>query len=157
MLDKEHLRSMIEGYLAEEGKGYELITLDINAGNEALIEIDRLQGVDVDDCGALNAWLVAQLDQAGEEDYALEVGSVSLSDPFKTKMQYEKHVGHDVEVLTAEGKKVRGQLVSADEDTFSVDVDTLVVVEGKKRKQHETVTHTWGYGEVKYTKYLFSF
>lgn len=148
---------MIEGYLAEEGKGYELITLDINAGNEALIEIDRLQGVDVDDCGALNAWLVEQLDQAGEENYALEVGSVSLSDPFKTKMQYEKHVGHDVEVLTAEGKKVRGQLVSADEDTFSVDVDTLVVVEGKKRKQHETVTHTWGYGEVTYTKYLFSF
>lgn len=148
---------MIEGYLAEEGKGYELITLDINAGNEALVEIDRLQGVDVDDCGALNAWLVEQLDQAGEEDYALEVGSVSLSDPFKTKMQYEKHVGHDVEVLTAEGKKVRGQLVSADEETFSVDVDTLVVVEGKKRKQHETVTHTWGYGEVKYTKYQFSF
>lgn len=157
MLDKGHLRKMIEGYLAEEGKGYELITLDINAENEALVEIDRLQGVDVDDCGALNAWLVEQLDQAGEEDYALEVGSVSLSDPFKTKMQYEKHVGHDVEVLTAEGKKVRGQLVSADEDTFSVDVDTLVVVEGKKRKQHETVTHTWGYGKVKYTKYLFSF
>lgn len=148
---------MIEGYLAEEGKGYELITLDINTENEALVEIDRLQGVDVDDCGALNAWLAEQLDQAGEEDYALEVGSVSLSDPFKTKMQYEKHVGHDVEVLTADGKKVRGQLVSADEDTFSVDVDTLVVVEGKKRKQHETVTHTWGYGEVKYTKYLFSF
>ena len=153
MVNKENIQSLVEEYL--RGTDYELITLEISAANEILIEIDRLAGVDVEDCGMLNSWLVEQLDAAGEEDYALEVGSVSLSDPFKTKMQYEKHWGEDVEVLTAEGKKVRGQLVSVDEETFSVDVDTPVVVEGKKRKQHEMVTHTWGYGDVKYTKYIF--
>ena len=153
MLDKNKIRSLVEEYL--RGTDYELITLEISAANEILIEIDRLAGVDVEDCGKLNNWLVEQLDAAGEEDYALEVGSVSLSDPFKTKMQYEKHLGEDVEVLTTEGKKVRGQLVSVDEETFSVDVDTLVAVEGKKRKQHEMVTHTWGYRDVKYTKYMF--
>ena len=153
MVNKENIQSLVEEYL--RGTDYELITLEISAANEILIEIDRLAGVDVEDCGKLNSWLVEQLDASGEEDYALEVGSVSLSDPFKTKMQYEKHLGEDVEVLTAEGKKVRGQLVSVDEETFSVDVDTPVVVEGKKRKQHEMVTHTWGYGDVKYTKYMF--
>ena len=153
MLDKGKIQTSVEEYL--RGTDYELITLEISAANEILIEIDRLAGVDVEDCGKLNGWLVEQLDAAGEEDYALEVGSVSLSDPFKTKMQYEKHLGEDVEVLTTEGKKVRGQLVSVDEETFSVDVDTLVAVEGKKRKQHETITHTWGYGDVKYTKYMF--
>ena len=153
MVNKENIQSLVEEYL--RGTDYELITLEISAANEILIEIDRLAGVDVEDCGKLNSWLVEQLDAAGEEDYALEVGSVSLSDPFKTKMQYEKHLGEDVEVLTAEGKEVRGQLVSVDEETFSVDVDTPVVVEGKKRKQHEMVTHTWGYGDVKYTKYMF--
>ena len=153
MVNKENIQSLVEEYL--RGTDYELITLEISAANEILIEIDRLAGVDVEDCGKLNSWLVEQLDASGEEDYALEVGSVSLSDPFKTKMQYEKHLGEDVEVLTAEGKKVRGQLVSVDEETFSVDVDTPVVVEGKKRKQHEMVTHTWGYGDVRYTKYMF--
>ena len=153
MVNKENIQSLVEEYL--RGTDYELITLEISAANEILIEIDRLAGVDVEDCGKLNSWLVEQLDTAGEEDYALEVGSVSLSDPFKTKMQYEKHLGEDVEVLTAEGKKVRGQLVSVDEETFSVDVDTPVVVEGKKRKQHAMVTHTWGYGDVRYTKYMF--
>ena len=153
MVNKENIQSLVEEYL--RGTDYELITLEISAANEILIEIDRLAGVDVEDCGKLNGWLVEQLDAAGEEDYALEVGSVSLSDPFKTKMQYEKHLGEDVEVLTTEGKKVRGQLVSVDEETFSVDVDTPVVVEGKKRKQHEMVTHTWEYGDVKYTKYMF--
>lgn len=153
MVNKENIKSLVEEYLRDTD--YELITLEISAANEILIEIDRLAGVDVEDCGKLNSWLVEQLDAAGEEDYALEVGSVSLSAPFKTKMQYEKHLGEDVEVLTAEGKKVRGQLVSVDDETFSVDVDTPVVVEGKKRKQHEMVTHTWGYGDVKYTKYIF--
>lgn len=153
MVNKENIQSLVEEYLRDTD--YELITLEISAANEILIEIDRLAGVDVEDCGKLNSWLVEQLDASGEEDYALEVGSVSLSDPFKTKMQYEKHLGEDVEVLTAEGKKVRGQLVSVDEETFSVDVDTPVVMEGKKRKQHEMVTHTWGYGDVKYTKYMF--
>ena len=153
MLEKAKIQAWVETYLKDTD--YALITLEISAANEILIEIDRLAGVDVEDCGRLNSWLVEQLDAAGEEDYALEVGSVSLSDPFKTKMQYEKNLGADVEVLTVEGKKIRGQLVSVDEETFSVDVDTLVVVEGKKRKQHEMVTHTWKYGDVKYTKYMF--
>ena len=116
-----------------------------------------MQGVDVEFCGALNQYMVEQLDAAGVEDYSLEVGSVSLTDPFKTKMQYEKNIGHDVEVLTREGKKLRGQLVSVDEDSFAVDVDTLVAVEGKKRKQHEMITHTFAYGDVKYTKYDLKF
>ena len=153
MLEKAKIQAWVETYLKDTD--YALITLEISAANEILVEIDRLTGVDVEDCGRLNSWLVEQLDAAGEEDYALEVGSVSLSDPFKTKMQYEKHLGADVEVLTAEGKKVRGQLVSVDKETFSVDVDTLVAVEGKKRKQHEMVTHTWKYGDGKDTKYMF--
>ena len=154
-MDKSLLEHLVQEYLKDTD--YALITLDINSQNEILIEVDRLQGVDVEFCGALNQYMVEQLDAAGVEDYSLEVGSVSLTDPFKTKMQYEKNIGHDVEVLTREGKKLRGQLVSVDEDSFAVDMDTLVAVEGKKRKQHEMITHTFAYGDVKYTKYDLKF
>lgn len=154
-MDKSLLEHLVQEYLKDTD--YALITLDINSQNEILIEVDRLQGVDVEFCGALNQYMVEQLDAAGVENYSLEVGSVSLTDPFKTKMQYEKNLGHDVEVLTREGKKLRGQLVSVDEDSFAVDVDTLVAVEGKKRKQHEMITHTFAYGDVKYTKYDLKF
>lgn len=154
-MDKSLLEHLVQEYLKDTD--YALITLDINSQNEILIEVDRLQGVDVDFCGALNQYMVEQLDAAGVENYSLEVGSVSLTDPFKTKMQYEKNLGHDVEVLTREGKKLRGQLVSVDEDSFAVDVDTLVAVEGKKRKQHEMITHTFAYGDVRYTKYDLKF
>ena len=94
-----------------------------------------------------------QLDAAGEDDYSLEVGSVSLTDPFKSKMQYTKNVGHDVEVLASDGKKYRGQLVSVDDDTFSIDAEVMVAVEGKKRKQKQIQTLTFPYSGVKYTRY----
>jgi len=160
MILKEELKNWIEEYLKDTD--YELITLNVSAGNDILVEVDRLAGVDVDFCAELNRYLVEKLDNpngalaAEPLDYSLEVGSVSLTDPFKTKMQYEKNLGHDVEVLV-EGKKLRGQLVSVDEETFSVDVEEKVAVEGKKRKETQIVTHTWRYDEPKYVKYDLKF
>ena len=157
---KDDLKQWIEAYL--QGTEYELITLNVSAGNDILVEVDRLAGVDVDFCAELNRFLVAKIDGlvderiSGLEDYSLEVGSVSLTDPFKTKMQFEKNLGHDVEVLV-EGKKLRGQLVSVDEETFSVDIEEKVAVEGKKRKETQIVTHTWRYDEPKYVKYDLKF
>ena len=152
-MDKSQLQNWIEEYL--QGTEYELVTLSVSAGNEILVEVDRLAGVDVDFCAELNRFLVEKLD-AVEPDYSLEVGSVSLTDPFKTKMQYEKNLGHDVEVLV-EGKKLRGQLVSVDEETFSVDIEEKVAVEGKKLKETQIITHTWRYDEPKYVKYDLKF
>ena len=177
MLDKQQLQNWIEEYLKDTE--YELITLNVSAGNDILVEVDRLAGVDVDFCAELNRYLVenleAYLQQCSTDghrqsdraelftregkrdlDYSLEVGSVSLTDPFKTRMQYEKNLGHDVEVLV-EGKKLRGQLVSVDEETFSVDIEEKVAVEGKKRKQTQIVTKTWRYDEPKYVKYDLKF
>ena len=290
-MDKQQLQNWIEAYL--EGTDYELITLEVSAGNDILVEIDRLQGVDVDFCAELNRYLVEKLDHYAEGtkntehgtknteqgiqstehgtqntehgiqsteqgtkntehgtkntehgiqsteqgtkntehgiqntehgtqnkerraqntehgiqntehgiqntehgiqntehgtqntehgiqnterraqselDYSLEVGSVSLTDPFKTKMQYEKNLGHDVEVMVVESQgskdrssgskavKYHGQLVSVDEETFSVDVEEKVAVEGKKRKELQVVTYTWRYDEPKYVKYDLKF
>ena len=155
MIDKQLIQNLLEEKL--QGTGYELITLKISGQNEILIEVDKMEGVDVEFCAEINHYLVEQLDAQGIEDYALEVGSVSLTAPFVTKMQYNKHLGHDVEVLAADGKKYRGTLVSVDEDTFAVETEIMVQVEGKKRKQKEIQTLTWAYGDVKYTKYDLKF
>ena len=151
---KEDLQQWIEEYLKDTD--YQLITLSVSTANDILVEVDRLSGVDVDFCAELNRYLVEKLDASTSVDYSLEVGSVSLTDPFKTKIQYEKNLGHDVEVLIG-GKKLRGQLVSVDEDTFSVDVEEKVAVEGKKRKETRIITHTWRYDEPKYVRYDMKF
>ncbi len=155
MIDKQTLHDFILEQL--NGSGYELITLTINAQNDILVEVDRMQGVDVDFCAQLNHQLVEHLEAIGTPDYSLEVGSVSLTAPFVTKMQYEKHLGHDVEVLSHDGKKYRGTLVSVDDDTFAIDTEVLVAVEGKKRKQKQMQTLTFAYDTVKYTKYDLKF
>jgi ribosome maturation factor RimP len=155
MIDKQYIQTLVEEKL--QGTGYELITLKISAQNDILIEVDKMEGVDVEFCGVLNHYLVEQLDAAGDLDYSLEVGSVSLTDPFKSKMQYQKHLNHDVEVLSADGKKYRGVLVSVDDTTFAIDTEVMVQVEGKKRKQKEIQTLSFAYDAVKYTKYDLKF
>ena len=155
MIDKQNVLNLIQEKL--QGTGYELITFQVNAQNEILVEVDKLEGVDVDFCATLNHFLVESLDAQGVEDYSLEVGSVSLTAPFVTKMQYTKHLGHDVEVLAADGKKYRGTLVSVDEESFAIDTEVMVAVEGKKRKQKEVQTLTFAYDAVKYTKYDLKF
>ena len=155
-MNKQDIQNWIEEYLKDTD--YELITLTVSAQNDILVEVDRLAGVDVDFCAELNRFLVEKLD-AVDPDYSLEVGSVSLTDPFKSKMQYQKNLGHDVEVLV-DGKKMRGQLVSVDEDTFSVDIEEKVKVEngsGKSKTQKQMVTHTWRYEEPKYVRYDLKF
>ena len=155
MIDKQNVLNLIQDKL--QGTGYELITFQVNAQNEILVEVDKLEGVDVDFCATLNHFLVESLDAQGVEDYSLEVGSVSLTAPIVTKMQYTKHLGHDGEVLAADGKKYRGTLVSVDEESFAIDTEVMVVVEGKKRKQKEIQTLTFAYNAVKYTKYDLKF
>ena len=166
MLNKEDIRQWLEDRL--NGTGYELVALSVSAANDILVEIDSLTGVDVDFCAEINRFLVEKLD-AVEPDYSLEVGSVSLTDPFKTKMQFVKNLGHDVEVLVVEGQKskdrpsesksikYRGLLVSVDEDTFSIDSEEKVAVEGKKRNETRVITRTWRYDEPKYVKYDLKF
>ncbi len=141
MIDKTKIEVAIQEYL--EGTDYQLTTLTISPENDILVEVDRLAGVDLDFCAGLNDHLNKQLDRE-KEDYALEVGSVCITDPFKTKLQYEKNLGHPVELLTNEGKKLHGQLVSVDEDTFMVDVPV---------KKKEIQSLTFGYGDIKYIRY----
>ena len=155
MIDKQKLRILVEDKLQDTG--YELVVLTISGQNDILVEVDKMEGVDVDFCAELNHYLVEQLDAQGVEDYSLEVGSVSLTAPFVIKMQYQKHLGHDVEVLAADGKKYRGMLVSVDEESFAVETEVMVAVEGKKRKQKEIQTLTFAYDAVKYTKYDLKF
>lgn len=150
-MDKSKVQTLIEDKL--QGSGYELITLSISPQNDVLVEVDRLEGVEVEFCATLNHYLVERLEQMGELDYSLEVGSVSLTDPFKTIMQYTKHLSHPVEVLALDGKKYHGQLVEVNEDSFAIDAEMMVAIEGKKRKQKQIQTLVFSYDDVKYTRY----
>jgi len=150
MIEAKHIEEIVAAYL--KGSEVQLINLRVSPQNTILVEIDAYKGVDLDYCAALSRHLQSVLDAEGE-DFELEVGSVSITDPFRTKMQYEKHLGHDVEILTKDGRKLHGMLVNVDDDHFEADVEVLVQVEGKKKKEKQVQTESFGYDDVKYCKY----
>lgn len=105
MIDKTALSSFIEKQL--EGTDLFLVELRISAGNEICVEIDSDTSVDIDECVALTRAIEGEFSR-DDEDYELEVGSAGLTSPFKVKRQYVKNIGHEVETLSADGKKYRG-------------------------------------------------
>ena len=152
MITKELVKELVEAYL--QNSDYELQKLEIDKDMNILVEVDRLGVVDVDFCAELNRYLVDKL--GDKDDYSLEVGSVSITAPFISKIQYQKNLGRPVEVLY-DGKKYRGQLVSVDEETFAIDTEVMMAEDGEKRKHKHVVTMTFPYEGVTYTKYDLKF
>lgn len=150
MIDKNVVAELAKEFIAD--KPYELITCTVSADNRVVVEVDSMEGVDVDFCAEMSRFINDKLDRE-IEDYELEVGSVSITDPFKTLMQYRKHIGHPVEVLTADGKKLHATLLAADEAGFTIEAEVMVAVEGKKKKQKQLQQLTLSFSDAKYCKY----
>ena len=154
MIDKNIVKTLVEEWLKD--KEYFLVDIQVSPDDRIVVEIDHADGVWIEDCVALSKYIEDRLSR-DEEDYELEVGSAGLGQPFKVPQQYINYVGKDVEVLDAEGKKVRGVLKSVEGNDFVVTVSEKVKVEGKKRPVKQEVDHIYQMDQVKYTKYLISF
>ena len=145
---------MVEACL---GDNLFLVDVAISADNHIVVEIDSYEGsVSIDNCVAITR-AVEQAFDRDKDDYELEVGSAGLTSPFKVKAQYEKNIGNDVEVLTAQGVKLKGVLSEVGDDTFTIKVAKKVKPEGAKRPVIVEEDVTIKYSETKYTKYLIQF
>ena len=134
MISKNVVKELVDQWL--EGKEYFLVDIEISTDDRIVVEIDHADGVWIEDCVALSRYIEDHLNR-DEEDFELEVGSAGLGQPFKVEQQYRNFIGKEVEVLTADGKKVK--------------------VECKKRPELQQVDHAFEMDKVKYTKYLISF
>ncbi|PTL32324.1 ribosome assembly cofactor RimP [Prevotella sp. oral taxon 376] len=154
MIDKKVIERLVDEWLAD--KDYFLVDIEISTDDKIVVEIDHADGVWIEDCVELSKYIEDHLSR-DDEDFELEVGSAGLGQPFKVPRQYVNFVGKEVEVLGADGKKVRGLLKSVDGNDFVVTTKEKVKVEGKKRAVLQDVDHLFQMDKVKYTKYLISF
>ena len=99
-----------------EGSDIFLVDIEISPDNRIVVEIDSMTSIGIDDCVKINNAIEANFDR-NIEDYELEVGSAGLTAPFKIKAQYIKNVGNPVEVLTTDGRKLKGDLKEANDDS----------------------------------------
>ena len=154
MIDKNVVKKLVDEWLQDQE--YFLVDIEISPDNRIVVEIDHADGVWIEDCVALSRYIEERLSR-DDEDYELEVGSAGLGQPFKVPQQYVNFVGKEVEVLDADGKKVKGILKAVDGNDFIVGVEEKVKVEGKKRPVKQEVDHVFQMDKVKYTKYIISF
>lgn len=154
MIERNAVKTVVEEWLS--GNDYFLVDVTFTPDDRIVVEIDHADGVWIEDCAELSRFMQERLgDELG--DYELEVGSAGIGQPFKVEQQYLNHIGKDVEVLDAEGKKVQGVLKQVDGRNFVVSVKEKQKLEGKKRPQLVEVDKTYNMDNIKYTKYLLSF
>ena len=154
MIDKNVVKKLVDEWLQDQE--YFLVDIEISPDNRIVVEIDHADGVWIEDCVALSRYIEERLSR-DDEDYELEVGSAGLGQPFKVPQQYINFIGKEVEVLDADGIKVKGILKAVDGNDFTVGVEEKVKVEGKKRPVKQEVDHVYQMDKVKYTKYIISF
>lgn len=154
MIDKSALTAVLERGM--EGTDLFLVDVRICKDNNIVVEIDSDTSVDIDECIRLNRLVESEFDR-DEEDYELEIGSAGLTSPLRVERQYHKNEGNEVEVLTADGRKLKGILKSADADGFVLTVVKKVKPEGAKRPVEQEEDLRFGYNEIKYTKYVIQF
>jgi len=154
MITKETIKALVEEWL--QGGDYFLVDILMDGDDRIVIEIDCADGVWIEDCAELSRFLQERLgDDLG--DYELEVGSAGLGQPFKVEQQYVNHVGDQVEVVDAEGKKVVGVLKQVNGRIFTVTTQEKQIPEGKKRPVKVDVDKDYSMDEVKSAKYVLNF
>ncbi len=155
MIDKNLLTKTVEDAIA--GTDIFLVDATVSTNNEIVVEIDSPTGIDIDTCAGITRKIEAVFDR-DDEDYELEVGSAGLTAPFKVKAQYLKNIGNEVEVLTCDGRKIKGVLKDvAENGDFTVAVPTKIKPDGEKRPKIVDVDTVLNPADCKYVKYAINF
>jgi ribosome maturation factor RimP len=154
MIDSSLIKSLALKYL--EDKECYLVDVTVSSDNRIVVEIDSDTSVSIDFCIAMSRHIESELNR-DVEDFELEVGSSGLTEPFKLVRQYTKNIGNEVEVLTCDGRKLKGVLLDANEENFLLETERDVKLEGAKRKTRIKEEERFNYQDIKYTKYLIRF
>lgn len=154
MIEKQNVKNLVDSWL--KGKDYFLTDLTISEDDRIVVEIDHKDGVWIDDCVDLSRFIEAHLDRE-VEDFELEVGSAGIGKPFKVMQQYINNIGNEVEILLKDGKKLKGVLKDATDDSFTVTTQKKVKPEGAKRPQLVDEDVTLAYGDAKEVKAVIRF
>ena len=152
MIDKTALEQVINEAL--EGTKMFLVTLKVTKDNVIDVALDSDEDITIDDCVAVNDAVLAAFDRDEGEDYELTVGSYGITSPLLLPRQYRKNIGYEVEVLTADGRKLKGVIADADDEGFVLTMTVKRKLEGKKRPELVEEQERFNYGDINQTKHI---
>ncbi|MFT6166097.1 MAG: ribosome maturation factor RimP [Vicingaceae bacterium] len=154
MITKPEIVKLVEEEI--EGTEYYIVDVSVSSSNQIRVEIDGDKGVKINDCVQISRHIEGNYDRE-EVDFELTVSSAGMDQPFKILRQYQRYVGREVEMKTTEGDKIKGILISADENAVVLEITRKEKIEGKKKKQIVIENKTVPMEQVKETKVVISF
>lgn len=127
-MNKKELRKEIYPLAEEvaEELGYEIVDIEFQNGSKhdlLSIFIYKKEGIDLDDCTEMSRNLEKKLDDLDilKNPYYLEISSPGLDRPLKTKDDYRRNVGKEVELklyAPIDGKKEFSFVLDKYDDEF---------------------------------------
>lgn len=127
-MNKKELRKEIYPLAEEvaEELGYEIVDIEFQNGSKhdlLSIFIFKKEGIDLDDCTEMSRNLEKKLDDLDilKNPYYLEISSPGLDRPLKTKDDYRRNVGKEVELklyAPIDGKKEFSFVLDKYDDEF---------------------------------------
>ncbi|MES2514141.1 MAG: ribosome assembly cofactor RimP [Bacteroidota bacterium] len=154
MIKKEVIIDLVNKHF--EGTDKFLVDVKVLKGSVIEIYVDAPKHILIADCVALSRFVEGSLDRE-KEDFELQVSSPGATESFKVIPQYKKYIGTKVKVVTKEGAKHEGILLSANDNEF-------VIEETRREKKvigkgNHTVTEniTLTYNQTKETKSVLPF
>lgn len=150
---KEEITKLVEEKIT--GSDNFLVEVKVTPG-KVLVTLDHPQGVMIEECVKVNRHLQAHFENTPVfEKRELEVGSPGMEEPLLVLKQFHKRIGREVSVLTLDGIKRTGTLISADENELIFNEDIVIKSGNKKEKQKQLSNIP--FNNIKETRVIFSF
>ncbi|MDE2998547.1 MAG: ribosome maturation factor RimP [Gemmatimonadota bacterium] len=127
---QESIEKLVAPYLKYQGADLVDLQLSGSLRNRMLrIDVDRPDGITVDECARLSRGIADVLDTHDPISgrYVLEVSSPGLDRPLKSDRDYTRAVGQTVKVILEGGRVLIGQLTRFDGS------ELVLAVEGESR------------------------
>lgn len=153
MIQKERIIEIIESSLADSSLF--LVEVKVSPMNQIAVFLDGDQGVPISSCIELSRHIESHFDRE-VEDFDLEVSSVGISRPLTLPRQYTANMGRDVIFTDEKGAKIKGKLIAANEDGFTIEKE-LPKKKKKDQQEPEDPIQTFAYANVKEVKVQVSF
>lgn len=154
LIKESYIRGLVEEKIQE--MDYFIVSVNVSSSNHIRVEIDGDKGVNIKDCVEISRHIESSLDREAE-DFELVVSSAGMDQPFKILRQYQRYMGREVEVKMKGGEKLKGKLVSANEEKVALEITEKKKIEGKKKKELVTSEREISMDQVNETKVVISF
>ena len=154
MIKKDTIIALVNTHF--EGTDKFLVDVKVLKGSVIEIYVDAPNHILIADCVELSRFVEGNLDRE-KEDFELQVSSPGATEGFKVVPQYKKYIGTKVKVVTKEGAKHEGILLSANENEFVIE-ETRREKKQVGKGNHTVVENiTLTYNQTKETKSVLPF